>query len=56
MNESNHITSKNQAHPQDQSLRRIFLEGVMQEASVQGYGVKDQGRLFVVALRAFEGR
>ena len=48
------ITPKVQFQPE--AARAIFMKGVLAEAVQQGYGVEAQGRLLVVALRAWEGR
>jgi hypothetical protein len=48
------ITSESQQEPEPH--RRAFLNGVMIEAAVQGYSYAATGRLWVVALRQWEGR
>ena len=48
------ITPKDQGQPEPR--RYLFLQGVLKEAVVQGYSIEDQGRLYVVALRAYESR
>ncbi len=55
MNTDTAITPEKQAHPDDKH-RWLFLKGVLLEALIQGYSIEDRGRLFVVALRAWEGR
>ena len=52
MKNPNVITPKDQAQPEPH--RHLFLEGVLEEARVQGYSVKDTGRLYVAALRGWE--
>lgn len=48
------ITPKKQAHPDE--LRTLFLHGVMDQAHIEGYAVRDKGKLLVAALRIWEDR
>lgn len=54
MKEPDPITPENQFQPGP--LRQAFLKGVLIEAHEQGYAVEAQGRLLVLALRAWERR
>lgn len=56
MNDDDRITAKNQGRAQNVSARDAFLRGVMDESNNQGYSAHSKGRLFVVALREWEGR
>lgn len=46
------ITDNNQNMPE--TSRMAFLHGVLDEANTQGYSKHAAGRLFVLALRAWE--
>ncbi len=54
MNHDGKVTPKKQLHPE--ANRDMFLQGVMDQAQAEGYGTKDTGKLFVIALRAWEDR
>lgn len=50
------VTDENQARPEEDAIMRCFLQGAMDEADRQGYSNYSKGRIFVMALRQWEGR
>lgn len=54
MNGTEPITAENQHQPDE--ARAAYLAGVLDEARRQGFSKEAEGRLLVVAIRAWEGR